>query len=404
MNTRIPSCLLAALLAASVSAQEEHKAPSTKKDATQEAAPVPIKDLILRLGDGDYQVRRKAEADLRARGKDALSELKQAAEGNSDEEIRWRARRIVRQVEEGGESGTLRKRVERPIPDQELTPPRPQLRTWSFPQAGGQDLDDVFNQMFERMEKQFGIDIPRQRFFHDEFFKDLERQMDDASRHGGSAQGQSMQMNIGPDGVKVRVEEKGADGKTETKSYEAPDMDTFRSKYPDIAKRYFDGNNGFRMQLGVPRFRLWPGNPMTPVEPVEPELMDQQLDESQFQAIPAGERLGVTIEPIDEALRGDLGLEDGQGMRVQGVLPGSLADRLGIKKGDILTKVAGKAVHETGDVRDALRGVAGGGKVSAEVHRKGKPVTLEAEKAGEAAKGDADAKKELKKKKKPEIR
>ena len=403
MNTRISSLLVAALLMAGASAQEEQKAPATKKESAQ-SGQVPVKDLIQRLGDSDYQVRRKAESDLRARGKEALQDLKQAAESSTDEEVRWRARRIVRQLEEGGEAGTLRKRAEQANPD--LPAPQgaiPRLRVRNLPQGG--DLDDVFNQMFERMERQFGIDIPRQRFFHDDFFKDLERQMEDVTRHGGNGQGQSMQMNIVPDGVKVRVEEKGADGKTETKTYEAPDMDAFRSKYPDVAKRYFDGNNGLHMQFGVPHLRLWQGNPMlTPVEPVEPDIADQPLDPKSFDAIPPGERLGVTIEPIDDQLRSDLGLEDGQGMRVHEVLTGSLADKLGIKQGDIVTKVAGKPIHETTDVREALRTVPGGTKVLVEVQRKGKPMTLEAEKAETKTDAPAESKKELKKKKKPEIR
>ena len=133
-------------------------------------------------------------------------------------------------------------------------------------------------------------------------------------------------------------------------------------------------------------------------------VVDQPLDKSSFDAQPSGERLGVTIEPIDEQLRDDLGLEDSQGMRVRDVLDGSLAEKLGIKSGDILTTVAGKPIHEAGEVREILRGVSAGSKVTAEVRRKGKPLTLEAEKSAEHKKdAPAESRKELKKRK-PEIR
>jgi hypothetical protein len=52
-------------------------------------------ELIRRLGHDEYQVREKAEAELRKIGKPALTEL-QCAEKDPDPEIRTRAASLVR--------------------------------------------------------------------------------------------------------------------------------------------------------------------------------------------------------------------------------------------------------------------------------------------------------------------
>jgi serine protease Do len=62
--------------------------------------------------------------------------------------------------------------------------------------------------------------------------------------------------------------------------------------------------------------------------------------------------LGVRLAPA----------EDGAGVRVVEVKPGSAAEEQGIRAGDVILEVAGKEVHEPADVRTALSTAQGSGK------------------------------------------
>ena len=418
MNIRIPTLLLAALCAASAPAQDPVEKSSESKSGTSQTS---TKALIQQLGDSNYQVRRSAEAALRQQGKSALDALADAAKNHTDEEVRWRARRLHKQIDAGADAGgdtggdarALRKRAEPPATtDTEPMPPRRPRVFMPFGGGGAginPDLDQTFNEMFERMEREFGIDIPRQRFFQNDFFKDLDRQMEDLRKQSGpgSGSGQSMQMNVGPDGVKVQIQQKGADGKSETKTYEAPSLEEFKAKYPDVARQYLDGG-GMGLRLGVPRWRAFGGNPDFQIDPGlkmddVPDVATEPVAE-----VPAGERLGVYVEPISEDLSEHMGLQGGEGLRVKSLQSGSLAEKLGIAEGDVLLTIAGKPIRTTQDVRSALRGIAAGAKVEVRVTRRDKELTLFAEKIADAKAQEPSSEptKELKKKgkKKTEIR
>ena len=412
MKHSLSASILTALIAVPLCAQDEQPEPAKpakprasapeaqdKQGQPPQAQEKDVKAWIEQLGDASYQVRKKAEDSLRGLGKSALPLLESAAEKSGDEEIRWRARRLARQIETG-DQGALKRRVAQPRGGNfDLTPGDPGI-------VGG-DLDQWFNQMFERMERE-GIDVPRQRFFHNDFFRDLDKQMQELRKGGVDLyqQGQSMQMRIGPDGVKVEVQEKGADGKSETKTYEAPDMDSFREKYPEIAQRYLGRGRAFAFRnFGLQDFNdpnaAFPGQLRFSPAPSAPET----------DVPPEGERLGVFIEPIGDELREYLGIDQGVGLKVKSVNDGSLAERLGMHEGDVLLSVQGRDVRGVEDVRAALRGVDAGAKVEVVVSRKGQRTTLDAKKPASAGahdeKHDEKAEKPakpLEKKKKAEIR
>jgi len=62
--------------------------------------------------------------------------------------------------------------------------------------------------------------------------------------------------------------------------------------------------------------------------------------------------LGVRLAPA----------EDGAGVKVIDVKPGSTAEERGIRPGDVILEVAGKEVHQPADVKTALTAVKGAGK------------------------------------------
>ena len=59
--------------------------------------------------------------------------------------------------------------------------------------------------------------------------------------------------------------------------------------------------------------------------------------------------LGVRLAPA----------EDGAGVRVIDVKPGSTAEERGIRQGDVIIEIAGQEVHEPADVKSALASAKG---------------------------------------------
>jgi hypothetical protein len=353
------SCALAALLSGHVMAQETEKKP----DAQQ---------LIEQLGDPSYQVRRDAEKALRNMGKSAKDALEKAAENDKDSEVRWRAGRLLRNLEHQ-ETGGLRARAPGgAAPEQED-------QQSGSPDSG--NLNEEFEDVFRRLEQDFGVDIPRHRFFNDDFFQDLQQQMQDLQgpdwSQFGDGEGHAFQMRVGPDGVAVEIKQRDANGKTETKKYEAPSLEAFREKYPDIAKQYLDrGHGGFALRFGP----------------------DMQWNRGQVHAFPmpapaplddSGPRLGIYTAQMSPDLRTFLGLGDDEGLLVGSVAPDSLAQRLGIEKGDVVLEVNGEHVSSAQDVQRALQ-AADGDKVSAKINRRGQERTLEAARTEKSEKTDKD--------------
>lgn len=184
----------------------------------------------------------------------------------------------------------------------------------------------------------------------------------------------SLQYTIEEDGrVKVSVK----DGKdAPEKVYEAESLDALRREAPEIAERLeplLGGGGRFVLRFAGPNAR------------------GLRLDGHPF-AGPPGERddvrspesaqphvLGIEWAPVPDVLREQLGLADG-GVAIERVVPGSLAEKLGLKRHDLLLEVQGKSVSGSPDVRAALDGVATGDKVTALVLRKGERQTLEATK------------------------
>jgi len=326
-----------------------------------------VKQWIGELGSDSYKQRVAAERALRGIGKDALSALQSAAKESEDPEVQWRAKRLIRQIENGG-GGDVQAR--------EPAQPRQQGRDRP-------DARDQFEDVFQRLERDFGIDIPRRRFFRDDFFRDMDQQFRDLRRMQGQLEGLSrgMSMQIGPDGVRVEVQKRNDKGETENKVYEAPDMETFQKQYPDVMKRHGlmlgDGRSGLSLPKGFDMTPFRFGRALRDLQvPRTPRTLRPGLDRDvlrQSQRAPTdGERLGIFIRPeISAEVRQYLGLDEGAGLWVESVDVGSLADSLGLESGDIVTRIGGTDIGSPADVRKALSAIESGSDVEVQFVRKG---------------------------------
>jgi C-terminal processing protease CtpA/Prc len=86
--------------------------------------------------------------------------------------------------------------------------------------------------------------------------------------------------------------------------------------------------------------------------------------------------LGVQPEDLPDELRAQLDLPEGEGLLVTEVLPGSPAEKAGLKKNDILIKIDGKAVKGEESLAKFMSTAKAGQEASLTVLRKSKEQTI----------------------------
>jgi len=91
--------------------------------------------------------------------------------------------------------------------------------------------------------------------------------------------------------------------------------------------------------------------------------------------------LGVAIGPVPQVVQAQLPdtIADNQGLMVMRVVPGSPAEKGGIRQHDVLLTYNGEKLFAPRDLVERVRGAKPGDKVKLEVVRHGKPVTVEVE-------------------------
>jgi serine protease Do len=87
-------------------------------------------------------------------------------------------------------------------------------------------------------------------------------------------------------------------------------------------------------------------------------------------------RLGVEIQNVDQSLAQSFKLTSPQGALVAQVEPDSAASRAGIKAGDVIEKYDGAPIADAGQLSVRVSSTAPGEKVTLEVIRDGKPMSL----------------------------
>lgn len=168
-----------------------------------------------------------------------------------------------------------------------------------------------------------------------ELHESLDRLPQGAEQHG-----QGLSIESGPGGVKVERRAK-VDGDETIETFEAESMERLFELHPEL-----------RDEL---RLQPLPGGPSE-----MRSLLDQlrvELDLPQSALTPGEVRtdvLGVMMREAD-AWRGRVdGLEPGTGLYVENVLPGTIAEAVGLRPGDIVAKLNGKPLSTAADVRAVL--------------------------------------------------
>jgi hypothetical protein len=291
-----------------------------------------IQDLIRKLGSDDFATREQASEELKKAGKPAREALQKAADESEDPEVRQRARTILEDTARA-EKAPPRKTLPAPLPG------RPGVQG-----LGGSSVTVR------------------------------------------SINGDSTYVISPGDGSPVLTFHKAAAGsvkldyadeKGESKSAESATLAAFVKDHKELAEKFGiseDGINyaGSRVSFkgnGLPPFAF----PRFPV-PQRPGRVPPPLP------LPAEEEEGTPVAGallggVDDSLRAQLDIPEGQGAVVLRVTPGGLAEVLGLRKNDVLLEVDGKKIASP----EAAKGLITK-ESSAVVLRKGKRSTLSAKK------------------------
>jgi len=214
-------------------------------------------------------------------------------------------------------------------------------------------------------------------------------------------------LRIQTDGkVELTVRESDKDGKKSSKTVVEPSAAEFRTKHPDLVKKYELGRHlgQENRPLAQDEFDEWWKNLRRGVPPLGPVPgLDQPFDEDlqkyleeqfgklrrplrRFEVpqddpprqtpIPGGRELGVKVQEVGETLRDQLSLKENEGVLVTEVKPGSLAEKVGLKEHDILIKLEGKTVTDRWQFRADVLSALGRPEFDMEILRGGKKETV----------------------------
>lgn len=90
-------------------------------------------------------------------------------------------------------------------------------------------------------------------------------------------------------------------------------------------------------------------------------------------------KLGITVQPVDQALAENFGLKSPQGALVGSVQKGGPAAKAGVLPGDVITKFDGKPIPRSTDLPAMVASTKPGQKATLEVWRDGKALDLTAQ-------------------------
>jgi hypothetical protein len=368
---------------------QESPAPSDSTEALSGALP---EALVEQLGSPDWREREEAFAELERRGA-AVREALEAAADHEDPEVRWRVARLLDRLgrrDEVRQGSGLRRLEPSGSPGGGEPEPRRLLELDSLGQ-----MERELEQMIRRLEKLHGNELHgnelrgffRGRPFHFRFFDDPFGILDEVLEGRGErdldlrpgsrlsrteivdGEQHAVTVTVNPDGSVVAEERRGED----LRRVEAPSLEQFRIENPDLAgilawgpgfvPRSGQGRTG---EVPPPQTRPEPDGlrPLTP--PPGPAVPEPGLP-----------RLGVRVEPVHPALAQYFGLAPGVGRVVVEVLPGTVAETLGLRPKDIVLAIDGHEILGVTDVRAALSR-AGGSPSEIEVIRDGSRQTLKA--------------------------
>ncbi len=209
-------------------------------------------------------------------------------------------------------------------------------------------------------------------------------------------------------GVELTVVEEDPDtGKKTSRILSEPTLEEFRKKHPEAVRKYdLDRYTGARRSAMPDEFdRLFrdfrrgiPEMPQLPrFDPFDGDVEKWMEEQRKYMEdlrrrfrgraepapappapapAPSGPEFGIKVEPVEETLRDQLSLKEGEGVMVGEVKPGSVADKAGLRKHDLILRLDGAAVGDTWGFRKDVLKALERPEFELEILRAGKLETL----------------------------
>jgi hypothetical protein len=290
-----------------------------------------IQELIQKLGSDEFSTRERASEELKKAGKAAREALQKAAEGSDDPEVRQRAKDIL---EEMAKAPAPRKMVPAPVPAPPPFPVRPGVR------AGSVSVRSVNGDTTYTITP---ADASPALTFHK------------------SAAG----------AVKLTY----PDEKGEYQTVDAASVESLVKDHAELAQKFGISEEGIDYAgsrvsfkgtpFAIPRGFAFPQRPgrLAPPAPLPSEEPERTTV------------AGAWLAPVDESVRAQLDIPEGQGAVVTKVAAGGIAEALGLRRNDVLLEVDGRKIDEPESAKGLIKKDS-----SVVVLRKGKRETLPAKK------------------------
>lgn len=109
--------------------------------------------------------------------------------------------------------------------------------------------------------------------------------------------------------------------------------------------------------------------PAEGLEPVQPPAEQETTQEAEG-------KLGISVDEVGEALAAQIGKPAGELMLVSGVAPGSVAEKGGLQKWDVITAIDGKGPADMERLQEARKNINEGGSARITVSRQGRQRVL----------------------------
>lgn len=286
--------------------------------------------LIRDLGSIDFQIRERAEKELKKIGPPAEPALRKAAE-DDDLERSTRAKRIL--------DGLTKRAETTPLPKED----------------GILTLTDADSVSIAIADDKIRVEVTRngaKEVYEAESMEEFrEKYPEIAKKYGLSftiVPGEKVDPLIVP---------------------HPPDVDDFLKEFEAMRRRLDDGlDDGIFRDLE----RIFRDMPqLRPEIPERPVIRPAERETPQ-------PKFGVRVIPCTAEFRSQLGLDEDQGLVVSEVVPGSTAEASGLREHDVILTVNGRGVGDIIQFADVIRDAMVGEEIALEIVRKGERKTVTA--------------------------
>ncbi len=130
---------------------------------------------------------------------------------------------------------------------------------------------------------------------------------------------------------------------------------TLKTQLADRRQTFALARPGKTITFAMPAIPAVPAMPAVPVAPFAPE-MDMPVS---VVVVHSSARSGLMVENLTPQLGDFFGAKNGRGVLVRSVEKGSRAEQAGFRAGDVIVKVNGESISDSGDFTHAIRGRKG---------------------------------------------